>query len=123
MISFGKISKLTDGVVNKVLESITAEGPELIDQLVQKVHESGLVEEIIEEVLEEVEKQLVNKIVEPVAEQVIEHIVAALTGEDVDVDVDLNDDDDDEDEDLELNLSDALLPRTEELDDAEHGIE
>ena len=44
-------------------------------------------------------------------------------GEDVDIDVNLNeDDDDDEDEDLELNLSDALLPRTEELDDAEHGI-
>ena len=123
MISFGKIGKLTDGIVDKVLESILGEGSDLLDQLMKKVHESGLVEEIIEEVLEEVEKAVIDKIVEPVAEQVIEYIVAALTGENVEVDVNLNeDDDDDEDEDLELNLSDALLPRTEELDDAEHGI-
>jgi hypothetical protein len=123
MISFGKIGKLTDGIVDKVLESITGEGSELIDQLVQKVHKSGIVDDIIEEVLEEVEKTIIDKIVEPVAEQVIEQIVLALTGESVDIDVNLNeDDDDDEDEDLELNLSDALLPRTEELDDAEHGI-
>jgi len=131
MISFGKIGKLTDGIVDKVLESITGEGSELLDQLMKKVHDSGLVEEIIEEVLEEVEKAVIDKIVEPVAEQVIEYIVAALTGEDVDIDVNLNEndsptwvgvEDEDDDEDLELNLSPSLLPRTEELDDAEHGI-
>ena len=124
MISFGKIGKLTDGIVDKVLENILADGSDLVDQLVQKVHKSGLVDEIIEEVLEEVESQLVSKIVEPVAEQVIEQIVLALTGESIEIDVNLNEDDDDDedDEDLELNLSDALLPRTEELDDAEHGI-
>ena len=51
MISFGKIGKLTDGIVDKVLENILADGSDLVDQLVQKVHKSGLVDEIIETVI------------------------------------------------------------------------
>ena len=56
---------------------------------------------------------MLDEIVEEVTETVIEQIIQALTGEEVEVELG----DDDEEEPLEEG------GRTEELDDAEFGIE
>ena len=106
-----KIAKLVDGIFDKVLDSLFEEGSDLIEEIISKIKESGLVDDILEELMD-------SDLIENIVEKVIEEIIESLTGKQVDIELG----DDDDDEDIELNLSDAALPRTGDLDDDEMGI-
>ena len=90
----GNLSKLTDKIIDGVLDTLLSEGSELVDNIITEIRNSDLVDEIIEEV----------------TEAVIEQIITALTGEEVDIE--LGDDEEPEEEG----------GRTEDLDDEEFGI-
>ena len=91
----GNLSKITDKIIEGVMDTLLSEGSELIDNIMDEIRNSNLIDEIIEEV----------------TEAVIEQIIAALTGEEVDIE--LGDDEEPEEDG----------GRTDDLDDSEFGIE